>query len=139
MLWSIKIAVELIGAVCKLVGELWWHNAQRFILPVLIGLAIYLDFHYKLCALTPLLSIGVIVLGYTKYGMTDFWDRFFWLMDGEALIWLGCLVLNHLAWFVYVPAVVICGLWGGLTRKGNNNWVAPISGLLWGITYFFIF
>ena len=134
----IAIAVTALCALLKWIAERWWHNAQRFILPVLIGGALYLDLHHPLVSVTPLLSIAVIVLGYSVYGSSDFWDRFFWLMDGEALIWIGCLVLNHLSWEAYIPAVIVCGLWGAFTRKGNNNWVAPLSGLLWGIVYFFV-
>lgn len=132
------VALTVLCALLKWVAERWWHNAQRYIIPVLVGAVIFLDLHYKLCAVTPLLSIGVIVLGYKFYGKSDFWDRFFWLMDAEVFLWLGCLVLNHLAWQVYVPAVIICGIWGAFTRAQNNNWVAPLSGLLWGVVYFFV-
>lgn len=133
-----SIVITVLCALLKWVSERWWHNAQRFIIPILVGAAIYLDYHYKLVSFTPLLAIGAIVLGYKFYGKSDFWDRFLWLMDSEALLWLGCLSLGHLSYKVYVPAVIICGIWGGLTRGQNNNWVAPLSGMLWGIVYFFV-
>lgn len=134
----ISVAIVFLCAALKWVSERWWHNAQRYILPCVIGAAIFLDFHYRLCAITPLISIGVIVLGYKFYGSSDFWDRFLWLMDCEVFLWLGCCVLNHLDWRFYLPAIAISGLWGALTRKGNNNWVAPISGAILGVIYFLL-
>ena len=134
----ISLVIAFLCAALKWVSERFWHNAQRFIIPVLIGSAIFLDFHYKLCAVTPLLAIGVIVLGYKVYGSSDFWDRWLWLMDAEVLLWLGCFVLGHLSWMVYVPAVIISGVWGAISRKWNNNWVAPLSGLIWGVVYSFL-
>lgn len=134
-----SVGIALLCGLLKWIAETRWHNAQRFIIPVLVGAAIFLDFHYRLCAFTPLLAIGVIVLGYKVYGSSDFWDRFLWLMDAEVFLWLGCVVLKHLDWRIYLVAIGICGVWGGISRKWNNNWVAPISGILWGITYSFLY
>jgi hypothetical protein len=132
------MAVVLLCAALKWVSERWWHNGQRYVLPLMVGGAIFLDFHYVLCAFTPLLAIGVIVLGYKFYGKSDFWARWLWLMDAEIFLWIGCVVLNHLAWWLYLPMVGLCGVWGAISRGWNNNWVAPISGLLWGIIYFLV-
>lgn len=132
------IGITLICALLKWVGERFNHNAQRYVMPVIVGLAIYIDLHYKLCAVTPLLAIAVIVLGYKFYGKSDFWDRFLWLMDCEVFLWLGCAVLAHLDWRVYLVAIAVSGVWGAITRACNNNWVAPLSGAILGIVYYFV-
>lgn len=134
----IKIVVEICCAVCKLVGELWWHNAQRFIMPIILGIGVSVITHVWWLGFTVFPSIGVICLGYKDYGKSDGFDRGAWLAVICAVIGLGCVIFNHLAWYLYIPYIVLGGIWGGVTRNWWNVIIAPISGLIIGSMIWFV-
>ncbi len=136
-----KILFVLICGLLKWVGERFNHNAQRFVLPVLGCLMLFLmwKFNHPIIMFTPLLGIVAIVLGYKFYGKSDFWDRFCWLMTAEIMLWVGCLISNHIhPWWVYLILCSICGIEAALLRNKNNNWVSPITGGLLGCIIFWV-
>lgn len=128
----IKLAVLLICAVCKLIGELWWHNSQRYIMPVVLGIGVSLVTGVWWLGFTVLPMIIGLVLGYKTYGKSNGFDRGAWLAVICVLAGLGCVILHHLAWYFYVPYFVLGGIWGGISRNWWNVIVAPITGLLIG-------
>lgn len=135
---ELKIAVIIICAVCKLIGELCWHNAQRFIMPVILGISVSLISHTWWLGITTLPCIAFLVLGYRTYGKSDGFDRAVWLMLIAAAIGLGPFLTGHLGWFVYFPYCVISAVWGGVTRMWLNTVIAPISGAILGSIVLFI-
>ena len=126
----IKLAIEAIGAMCKLISELWWHNAQRFIMPVCYAISISIVSHTWWLGLTVLPMIGTLCLGYKDFGTSDGFNRGMWLFLIGITAGLGPVLTHHLSWFVFVPYCVICGIWGAITRGLWNVIIAPISGLL---------
>ena len=126
----VKVSIEIIGAICKLWGELAWHNAQRFIMPLCYAIAVSIVGHCWYLGLTVLPMIWPIDLGYKTYGPSDGFDRGMWLFMIGLAAGLSPALTHHLSWFVFVPFCVICGVWGATTRALWNVLIAPISGLL---------
>lgn len=129
---EIKIAVIVLCAVLKLVGEIWWHNAQRWILPAVLGLGVSL--------ITGIWWLGILVypccvpidLGYTDYGPSNGFDRGAWLAVICAVAGIAAIIFGHLAWYYYLGYIVTGGVWGGVTRNWLNFVIAPISGAIIG-------
>lgn len=137
-----EVLFVLICGLLKWVGERLAHDAQRYVLPLVCCGMLYLKWGWAhpIIMFTPLLAIGVLVLGYKIYGRYDFWDRFFWLLNVEIFLWLGCLCSKHIhPLWVYLILLAVSALWGGFLRKPNNNWVAPITGAILGAIIFFIY
>lgn len=135
---EIKIAVIVLCAICKLVGELWQHNLQRFVMPIVLAVGISLVSHVWWLGLTCLPMIAPLLMGYKVYGPSDGFDRGMWLFLIALVAALGCAITHHVSWFIYVPYCVIAGAWGATTRKLWNVIIAPISGLLIGSIIFFV-
>ena len=119
-------------AACKLVGELWWHNAQRFIMPPVLALCICLVLHSWWLGLLCLPMIGPLCMGYKDYGKSDGFDRAVWLLLICVAAGLGLFLTKHLAWYFYAPYCILGAVWGGVTRQWLNLVIAPISGLIIG-------
>ncbi len=126
----IKLVTEAVGAICKLVGELWWHNAQRFILPPFYAVAVSIESGCWWLGLTVLPMIGFLVLGYKDFGSSNGFDRGVWLFLISAAAGLGPALHHNESWLAYVPLAILAGIWGGVTRNWLNLVIAPISGLL---------
>ena len=67
-------------AVCKLIGELWWHNAQRFIMPVILAVGLCIALKSFWLGLLCLPMIAPLCMGYKDYGKSDGFDRAVWLL-----------------------------------------------------------
>ena len=120
-------------AICKLIGELWWHNAQRFIMPVIIAVGVSLVSHVWWLGLTCLPMIAPLCLGYDDYGKwSDGFNRAMWLGMILVTAGLGCAIAGYILWFSYIPWCILGFVWGGISRAWNNKIVAPITGLLIG-------
>ena len=140
---EIKLAVVILCAICKLVGELWWHNAQRFIMPLILGIGISLVSHVWWLGLTVLPVIGVIVEGYGdkswfKHIFGDASARGMWLFLICMVVGLGSVITHHLSLWFYIPWCLLGGIWGATTRVLNNKIIAPITGALIGSIIWFI-
>ena len=134
----IKLTVLSLCAVCKLVGELWWHNAQRFIMPVIIAVGVCLVLHSWWLGALVFPMIAPLCMGYSAYGKSDGFDRAVWLMLICVAEGLGLAILHHLSWFYYVPWVILAAVWGGVTRMWWNVIIAPISGIIIGLLILFV-
>lgn len=134
---AIRLGVLSLCMGLKIIGELWWHNAQRFIMPIIITAGIFYITH-SWYSLTALPMIGALVLGYKDYGKTDSVARALWLFVICVVAWLGQVITGHLAWFIYVPYIIGAGWVGTLTRNINNLIGAPINGFWIGLPILFI-
>lgn len=135
---ELKIGTIVICAVCKLVGELWWHNAQRYMLPVTLGVAVSVVTHMWWLGLCVLPMIFPLVLGYTTYGPSNGFDRGAWLFAICFAAGIAYACLNHLPWLFYVPYTIIGGIWGATTRNLWNVLIAPVSGAIIGSMILFV-
>lgn len=122
----------------KLIGELWWHNTQRYMLPLIYSISVSYVSHCWWLGLTTLPMIGALVLGYKTYGSKDSVARALWLFVICVISGLGAFIFGHLAWYVFFPYIVIAGFVGTLTRNINNFIGAPINGLWIALPIFFI-
>lgn len=135
---EIKIAVIILCAACKIIGELWYHNAQRFIMPLILAIGICIVLHSFWLGFLVLPMIAPLLMGYSVYGPSDGFDRAVWLLLICLVEGLGLSVLHHISWFIYVPWVVVAAAWGGVTRSWWNVIIAPISGLIIGAIIFMV-
>ena len=129
----VKLIVIGSCAGLKLIGELFWHDAQRWILPAVLGLGISIV--TGVWWLFPLVYLCCIPidLGYKDYGTSDGFDRGCWLFVICVVAGLGCAVFHHLSCWYYVPWCILGGIWGATTRNLWNVIIAPITGLFLGI------
>jgi hypothetical protein len=134
----VKLIVLASCAGCKLIGELWWHNAQRFIMPVILMVGIDIMLHSWWLGALCLPMIAPLCMGYSTYGKSDGFDRAVWLMLIVLAEGLGLAILHHLSWFIFVPWVILSAVWGGVTRSWWNVIISPLSGLLIGSIIFFV-
>lgn len=138
MILEIKLGVVALCIILKIIGELWWHNAQRFILPIIYSIAVSYISHCWWLGFTTLPMIVMISFGYKRYGRTDSVARAWWLFMICIVSGLGPLICGHLSWFFYVPYFVLAGFIGTLTRNINNLIEAPLCGLWIGLPILFI-
>lgn len=134
----VKLIVLGSCAGLKLIGELWQHNAQRFIMPVIIAIGVCIVLHSWWIGLVVLPMIAPLCMGYSDYGKSDGFDRAVWLLLICLAEGLGLALLHHLSWFYYVPWVIFAAIWGGVTRAWLNLVIAPISGLIIGSLIFLV-
>ena len=126
----VKLSIEIIGAICKLVGELSQHNFQRFFMPVCYAIAVSIVGHCWWLGITTLPMIAAICLGYKDFGPSDGFGRGMWLFLIGVTAGLGPALTHHLSWWIFVPFCIVCGIWGATTRALWNVIIAPISGAL---------
>lgn len=138
MVVLIKIIVEVLCATLKLIGEKWWHNAQRFILPIIYSIGVSLISNCLWLGLTTVPMIGALCLGYKDYGKNDAIARALWLFVICVIAGLVPAILGHLSWFIYIPYIIAAGFIGTLTRNINNSLGAPINGFWIGFPIWFI-
>lgn len=135
----LKTLITLSAAALKLIGEKVWHNAQRYILPVMYSAFVSFASSCWWLGLTTLIMILPIDIGYDTYGSKDSVARALWLFVICVVAGLGPLWAGHLAWFVYVPYCIVAGFIGTLTRN-INNWIeAPICGAWIVLPIWFIY
>lgn len=136
--WLVKISVIVTCMALKLIGELWQHNAQRFVLPIIYSLAVSVQSHCLWLGLTTFPMIGALLMGYKVYGSNSAVDRALWLFVICVIAGLGPTVTGHLDWWVYLPYIITAGFVGTLTRNINNLIGAPINGLWISLPILFI-
>lgn len=134
----VKLTVLSLCAVLKLIGELWWHNAQRWILPAVLGIGVSVVSGIWWLGILVYPCCGVIDLGYKDYGPSDGFDRGCWLFMILVVSGLGCLIFHHLSWMFYIPWCILGGIWGATTRNLWNFIIAPITGIIIGSMILFV-
>lgn len=135
---GVEIVVLISCAICKLIGELWWHNAQRFIIPTIIAIGICVVLHSYWLGLLALPMIAPLCFGYKTYGNSDGFNRAVWLMMIVLFEGLLLSIFHHLSWFLYVPWVILSAVWGGVTRMYWNVIIAPLTGIIIGSIILFV-
>lgn len=124
----IKLGITISGVVLKTIAEKWWHNAQRFVLPLIYSIGVSYLSHCWWIGLTTLPMIAPLCLGYSDYGKNDAVARALWLFVICIVAGLGPYSFGHLPLVFYAPYIVLAGFIGTLTRN-INNWIeAPICG-----------
>ena len=135
----VKLIVIGSCAGLKLIGELFWHDAQRWILPAILGIGVSIVTHTWWLGILVYPCCGTLDLGYDDYGKwSDGFDRAMWLGLICVVAGLACLIFHHLFWLWYTLYCLAGFIWGGISRKWWNVIIAPISGLIIGSMIFFV-
>lgn len=134
-----KIVTEILSVILKCIGEMAWHDAQRFILPAMYSISVSYESACWWLGLTTLPMIAPIDLGYKDYGKKDSVARALWLFVICIVAGLGPFLHNNLSfdlwfihlnrWCIYISYITIAGFIGTLTRNINNKIEAPVTGL----------
>lgn len=109
MIWLELITVMACGAL-NAWGGYSWHNARRFIMPVLLAVTISFVLHSWLLGFLILPVIGTLCLGYFRLGN---FGRGLWLFLQAVVIGLGLFLTGHLTWYFYLLYAVGAGILGG--------------------------
>ena len=135
-----KIIVDLLCGVLNAIGGYCWHNARRYIMPILLGGEAGLIIWEKKkkdwwAGLLILPVIGTLCLGYFS-GKN--WGRGLWLFLQTLVIGLGLTITGHIFWFIYIPYIVLAGVLGGIYKNWNQILGDAIAGVYLGSILFFI-
>lgn len=110
MIFIQVITIILSGALNSL-GGYHYLFCRRYIMPVIIAITISILTHIWWCGLMVLPVIGTLCLGY-DFGR-GFLGRGLWLALQAFVIGIGVCVTHHLAWYFFVPYVIIAFLLEG--------------------------
>lgn len=99
---DLRLPIALVGAALFWWGGFSWHNARRFILPVLLTVSSLVLSHWDWWTLTMLSSIGIFVLGYGEKSdvhhiFGDGWGRSVWGVLAAICLSLALFLTHHLA------------------------------------------
>ncbi len=93
-------------------GGFNFHNARRYMMPVLLAITVSYVLHTWWLGVVILPIIATLVLGYKNFGSGHF-SRGMWLFVQYVLSGLGLCLTGHLAWYFYAPYCVLGGVLGG--------------------------
>lgn len=108
----IKFILLLLSSALFWIGGKWWHNARRFIMPLLLAISALFLTHFDWWTLTMLLTMLIFCLGYgdkspLRHIFGNSWDRGIWgLLAGLALS-LGLFISGHLHLYFFIPYLAL--------------------------------
>ena len=109
--------------ICAICGGLnaWggynWHNARRFIMPLVLVFGVSLFTHVLWSGLLVLPVVGTLCLGYFS---DKNWGRALWVFMQAVMIGLGLYLFGYISAFLYFPYVVGAGILGGNYKNWNQ-------------------
>jgi len=106
-----KIILDVICGVLNAIGGYCWHNARRYLMPVVIAIGVSLSTGVLWAGLMVIPVMGTLCLGYFGKG---FLGRGAWLLLQALVIGLGLFLTHHIGWYFYIPYVIGAGVLGGL-------------------------
>lgn len=132
----------MICAGLNIIGGYSWHNARRFIMPVILTVAVSLIVHSWWTGLPCLLGIAPLCIGYGEKSLlwkyfNDAWGRFVWMILVGIALGLGLVISHHLSIWVAVIYVIGNGILGITLRKLNQFFSDAIFGI--GLSSFILF
>ena len=140
----INCIISILCAACKWIAENKWHNAQRFIMPLILAFGISYNSHIWWLGVFSLLNIVDIVEGYgvnswMRKLLGDAGAQGMWMVGAGFLTGIICCFLGHLPWLFFILWCIVCGIIGATLRGENNNWVAPLKGVLLSLIVWFVY
>lgn len=134
---EIKIIAILICGGLNLIGGYCWHDARRFLMPILLaGACIY--FAHTFWAITMLLAIPALTIGYgdkspLRHIFGDAWARFVWMALVALGLALGLTVTHHIIIALAAAYILIAGALGITLRNWNEILGDFIFGCWFGV------
>ena len=138
----IKILTDFVCAGLFWWGGYSWHNARRFIMPVVLTGALYLLLN-SLWALTALSSSVIFCLGYGDKSVLrrvfgNGWGRAIWGLLSGLAISLGLFLTGHVFWYFFLPYLILCFVLED-ALKNLPQWIGdPIIGAGFGVIVFIV-
>lgn len=156
--------IYLVMAICAGLnawGGYSWHNARRFIMPVVIAVAVSIILNTwwegtlsipflsitlktKFIGFPCLLAISPLCAGYGEKSLiwkyfNDAWGRFAWMITVSIAFCLGLIFLNHLNVFIALGYIIGNGIIGMTLRKYNQILTDALFGVTLSSFIFFIY
>lgn len=137
-----KILVLILTSSLFWYGGFKWHDARRFIMPVILSLSC-VWFVHSWWALTMLSSIGFLTLGYgvkspLRHCFGDGWGRGIWGLLAALGFSLGLFLTHHISWFFFVPYLALNFTLENALKKVNQLIGDPIIGTGFGLIVFLV-
>lgn len=108
----VKIISVILCGICDAIGGYSNHNFRRFIMPCVLAVTVSISTHILWLGLLVLPVIGVLVLGYKRFGEGNF-SRGMWLFVVSVAASLGLLLTGHLTWYYLLIYTIGSGVLGG--------------------------
>ena len=122
----VKIVADILSGILNSLGGYHWLFCRRYIMPVILCISVSTITHIWWLGFTVLPVIGTLCL---KYFSPQSWGRALWLCLQAIIIGLGLTILGHLAWYFYVPYILLTfGL--GYVYK---DWWQPLGDFVTGV------
>lgn len=133
---TIKLVIMAICGGLNVWGGYSWHNARRFIMPLVISLTVSLATHTWWVGLPCLLAIAPLCTGYGEKSFfwkyfNDAWGRFLWASIVSLSFCLGLIVTNHLA--LYIALIYIIG--NGILQMTLRKYNQLLTDALFGVSF----
>ncbi len=139
----ISLIIVALCSFCKFIGEIYWHNSQRFIMPLLIVFGISYNSGVWWLGIPSLLMIADIIEGYgqkswLKKYLGDAGAQGMWMFMACVLAGLFSVCLGYVSLWLYIPWCILAGVLGATTRALNNKFWSWIKGAWIGLIVLFI-
>lgn len=121
----IKLLIDGCCGVLDAWGGYSWHNARRYLMPLLIAISVSIITHVWWAGLMCLPAMGTLCIGYSKDGN---FGRALWIGLQCFALSIGLLCFQHLAWYFFLPYILGGCVLGGLYR----NWQQIIGDVVTG-------
>lgn len=130
----LKLLIIIICAVLNVIGGYSWHNARRFIMPIIISVTVSISVHLWWLGLTCLPAIAPICLGYGEKSLlwkyfNDALARFVWMALVSIFLCIGAVLTGHLIWYMALIYIIFNGIIGTTLRKINQLFGDAIFGI----------
>lgn len=113
----INIFIDVLAGTLNALGGYHWLFCRRFIMPVVIGVAVSIAAHTWWLGFICLGAMGTLCIGYSGRG--NAW-RAFWIFLQAVVLSVFVMLLGHLAWYFFAPYIVLGGVLGGLYRHWDQ-------------------
>lgn len=134
MIYFNIIGLLICGAL-NAIGGHSWHNARRFVMPILIAILISINIHIWWVGIISMPVIGTLCLGY--FGGNNF-GRALWLFLQAIVIGIGLLLTGHILWYFYLGYIIGAGVLGGIYKNWKQILGDSISGSYLAIIVFLV-
>jgi len=121
----IKLLIDLSCGALNAWGGYSWHNARRYLMPLLLAISASVITHVWWVGFMLLPAMGTLCIGYSKDGN---FGRALWIGLQCFVLGLGLFFTHHLAWYFYAPYVIFGCVLGGMYR----NWQQVLGDIVTG-------
>jgi hypothetical protein len=113
----LKLLADLGCGALNAWGGYSWHNARRYLMPLLIAISVSIITHVWWSGFMVLPTMGTLCIGYSKDGN---FGRALWIGLQCTVFGLGLAITNHFTIWLYLPYIIGGCILGGLYRNWNQ-------------------